>query len=306
MRKKNFLNSILQNALDSRLAYARILKTSDEKKAAILTAEKRILAAEADKSAKEKTKAALQQDYARTAAMIEEAGKSGLLSSKDKLTDKKMHAMEALSAVMNMNEGKRRQDESEKELAGIVTALTNVRKAMAGKESACGNAEREFSRIREVYLKLKESTYDWAKETRSKLKAGDICPVCGHTVDTVFSDDRFESLLKPVEEKYLEAENVKKEAESALNQAVAEEKPAKKAAPAKKPAKKAEKAETEVYFEFAGRQVKAADVTKAVEAACKANGVKSADVKGVKVYVKAEDNAAYYVLANGESGKIDL
>lgn len=218
------INSILQNVLDSRLAYARILKTSDEKKAAILTAEKRILAAGADKSAKEKTKAALQQDYARTAAMIEEAGKSGLLSSKDKLTDKKMHAMEALSAVMNMNEGKRRQDESEKELAGIVTELTNVRKAMAGKESACGNAEREFSRIREMYLKLKESTYDWAKETRSKLKAGDICPVCGHTVDTAFSDDRFESLLKPVEEKYLEAENVKKEAESALNQAVAEEK----------------------------------------------------------------------------------
>ena len=98
----------------------------------------------------------------------------------------------------------------------------------------------------------------------------------------------------------------KKEDKKASAKAVAEEKPAKKAAPAKKPAKKAEKAETEVYFEFAGRQVKAADVTKAVEAACKANGVKSADVKGVKVYVKAEDNAAYYVLANGESGKIDL
>lgn len=98
----------------------------------------------------------------------------------------------------------------------------------------------------------------------------------------------------------------KKEDKKASAKAVAEEKSAKKAAPAKKPAKKAEKAEAEVYFEFAGRQVKADDVTKAVEAACKANGVKSADVKGVKVYVKAEDNAAYYVLANGESGKIDL
>lgn len=83
-------------------------------------------------------------------------------------------------------------------------------------------------------------------------------------------------------------------------------KPAEKKAPAKKPApKKAEKA-AEVYFEFAGRQVNTAEVMKAVEAACKANGVKSTAVKGVKVYVKAEDNAAYYVLENGESGKIDL
>lgn len=96
-----------------------------------------------------------------------------------------------------------------------------------------------------------------------------------------------------------------KKAEKAAAKAVKEEKPAKKA-PAKKPAKKAEKAGSEVYFEFAGRQVNAADVTKAVEAACKADGVKSADVKGVKVYVKAEDSAAYYVLKDGRSGKVDL
>lgn len=106
--------------------------------------------------------------------------------------------------------------------------------------------------------------------------------------------------VKATEKKAEEKPAEKKEEKKAAKPA------AKKAAPAKKPAKKAEKAEAEVYFEFAGRQVKAADVTKAVEAACKANGVKSADVKGVKVYVKAEDNAAYYVLANGESGKIDL
>lgn len=96
-----------------------------------------------------------------------------------------------------------------------------------------------------------------------------------------------------------------KKVEKAPAKAAKEEKTAKKA-PAKNPAKKAEKAAAEVYFEFAGKQINSADVTKAVEAACKANGVKSADVKGVKVYVKAEDSAAYYVLANGESGKVDL
>lgn len=109
---------------------------------------------------------------------------------------------------------------------------------------------------------------------------------------------------KPAEKKAeVKAEKpAEKKAEKAVKK---EEKPAKKA-PAKKPAAKAEKADAVVYFEFAGRQVKAADVTKAVEAACKANGVKSADVKGVKIYVKAEDSAAYYVLANGKTGKVDL
>lgn len=76
------------------------------------------------------------------------------------------------------------------------------------------------------------------------------------------------------------------------------DKPARKTA-AKKTAEKA----AEIYFEFAGKQVSADEIAKAVEAACKAEGKKS---KGVKIYVKAEDNAAYYVAENGDAGKLDL
>lgn len=91
-------------------------------------------------------------------------------------------------------------------------------------------------------------------------------------------------------------------AEKKAEKSVKEEKPAKKAA-AKKPAKKAAKAASEIYFEFAGKQIRADEITKAVEAACKADGKKST---GVKIYVKAEDSAVYYVAQDGETGKLDL
>ena len=71
----------------------------------------------------------------------------------------------------------------------------------------------------------------------------------------------------------------------------------------KSAAKKAVKAKNEVYFEFGGLQFNAADVEKKVRAAC---GKKASEIKSLKIYVKAEDYAAYYVVNGTESGKIDL
>ncbi len=63
------------------------------------------------------------------------------------------------------------------------------------------------------------------------------------------------------------------------------------------------KAKDEVFFEFAGRQFNAADVEKKVRKAC---GKKASEIKSLKIYVKAEDFAAYYVVNGSEAGKIDL
>lgn len=106
----------------------------------------------------------------------------------------------------------------------------------------------------------------------------------------------------------------KAEAKAAPAKKVAEKKaPAKKAAPkktaAKKPAAKkapAKKAEpkTNVVVEFYGRQIIAKDVVAACEAAYKAENKEA--VKSIDVYVKPEDNAAYYVVNAKVSGKVDL
>lgn len=99
---------------------------------------------------------------------------------------------------------------------------------------------------------------------------------------------------------------VKKEAEkkapakkAAAPKKTAEKKPATKKAPAKKAEPK-----TNVVVEFYGRQIIAKDVVAACEAAYKAENKEA--VKSIDVYVKPEDNAAYYVVNSKVSGKVDL
>ncbi|MCD8328207.1 MAG: DUF6465 family protein [Ruminococcus sp.] len=79
--------------------------------------------------------------------------------------------------------------------------------------------------------------------------------------------------------------------------------PAKKPAAKKAPAKKAEPKKN-VVVEFYGKQIIAKDVVDNCIAAYKAENKEA--VKSIDVYVKPEDNAAYYVVNAKVSGKIDL
>lgn len=82
----------------------------------------------------------------------------------------------------------------------------------------------------------------------------------------------------------------------------AAKKPAAKKAAAKKPA--AKKAEANVVVEYYGKQFVTKDIVAACEKAYKAEN--KAAVKTIDVYVKPEDNAAYYVVNSKVAGKVDL
>lgn len=88
-------------------------------------------------------------------------------------------------------------------------------------------------------------------------------------------------------------------------EAAKEVKPAAKKATAKKPAAKAEKV-VETYVEFAGNQVLLANVEASVKAAYIAEGHRESSIKTMKVYVKPEENAAYYVINDNNVGRVDL
>ena len=98
----------------------------------------------------------------------------------------------------------------------------------------------------------------------------------------------------------------------------------KKAAPAKKETKKAEQKETQkttkknpvekqlltvavkgLFFEYGDKQVDASTLAELAKADFKANGGKGA-IRGIELYVKAEDNALYYVINGKENGKVEL
>ena len=78
-----------------------------------------------------------------------------------------------------------------------------------------------------------------------------------------------------------------------------------KKAPAKKTTAKAEKV-VETYVEFAGNQALLANVEASVKAAYVAEGHRESSIKTMRIYVKPEENAAYYVINDNNVGRVNL
>ena len=78
-----------------------------------------------------------------------------------------------------------------------------------------------------------------------------------------------------------------------------------KKAPAKKTTAKAEKV-VETYVEFAGNQALLDNVEASVKAAYVAEGHRESSIKTMRIYVKPEENAAYYVINDNNVGRVNL
>ncbi len=106
------------------------------------------------------------------------------------------------------------------------------------------------------------------------------------------------------------AKTTEKAAEAKTTE-TAKKAPAKKTTARKTPAKrtttkKAAVVTEEVYLQYAGKEFSSADLTAKVKEIWKEMGKKAADLKDIKVYVKPEENAAYYVINNEETGRFGL
>ena len=101
----------------------------------------------------------------------------------------------------------------------------------------------------------------------------------------------------------VKAEEPKKEAAPKKTAAPKKAAAPKKEAPAKKaPAKKApvkKEIKTSVYVQYAGKEAEVEKLVAAAKKAYVAAGHKETDIKTVEIYVKPEENTAYYVI-NGE------
>ena len=101
----------------------------------------------------------------------------------------------------------------------------------------------------------------------------------------------------------VKAEEPKKEAAPKKTAAPKKAAAPKKEAPAKKaPAKKApvkKEIKTAVYLQYAGKEAEVEKLVAAAKKAYVAAGHKETDIKTVEIYVKPEENTAYYVI-NGE------
>ena len=111
-----------------------------------------------------------------------------------------------------------------------------------------------------------------------------------------------------VEEKKAPVVEEKKPVEKAP---VVEEKkaPAKKTTAKKTTTKRTTKkkeVQPEVYIQFSGNESIVDAITKKAKDQFIAEGHKEEDIKSLKIYLKPEDNAAYYVVNDENAGKVDL
>ena len=110
----------------------------------------------------------------------------------------------------------------------------------------------------------------------------------------------------------VEVKEVKVEETKTTKAAAAKKDTTKKATTAKKEtaAKKTTTAKKEVtvdvFVQFAGNQALVASVEERVKAAYVAEGHRASSIKTLKIYIKAEENAAYYVINEDNVGRVDL
>lgn len=110
-----------------------------------------------------------------------------------------------------------------------------------------------------------------------------------------------------------EAASSETDKKASVKKEITKKETVKKAAAAPKkattPKRTAEKAAlTKVYIQYEGREVSADELVDSARKAYVDEGGKASDIKTIEVYVKPEENAAYYVV-NGEGSdnrKIEL
>ena len=110
--------------------------------------------------------------------------------------------------------------------------------------------------------------------------------------------------VKAAEVKETKAPVVKEEVKETAKKAPAKKAPAKKAAAKTTTAKK--EVVTETYIQFAGQETLTSEILAKVKAAYVAEGHKESAIKSVKLYVKPEDSAVYYVINEKAVGVVSL
>lgn len=146
------------------------------------------------------------------------------------------------------------------------------------------------------------------KTTQTTKKAEDV--KINAPVKTVKTETAAPAVKAGVKETVKEAPKAEVKTEAVKAEAPKAEKKAEvKAEPKKRgPKPKAEKKEAvqNVYVQFAGKEILTADLAAQVTEKWVALGHRASSIKELNLYVKPEDNAAYYVINGKESGKIEL
>ena len=68
----------------------------------------------------------------------------------------------------------------------------------------------------------------------------------------------------------------------------------------------AESLKATMYVQYQAKEVTVEDIVEKAKEAYKAEGHRVSSIKSLKVYIKPEESAAYYVINENNAGKIEL
>ena len=150
-----------------------------------------------------------------------------LNSKKEELKNKQVELDEARPSAL-----RQRIVNNTNELAIIDSAIKHLENISTMSEELASSQEqlKELSQktsaakikmvtCKEAREKLSDTVNHWAKNIRGKLKAGDICPVCGqHIEQNLPHEDLLDSLYKQAEDAFKNAETEFRNCEKAQNQ----------------------------------------------------------------------------------------
>ena len=138
-----------------------------------------------------------------------------------------------------------------------------------------------------VAKKVEEAVKPVAKAVETKVEEV--------KAEAVKAEAKVEEAVKPVVEKAAPEKEAKKPGR----------KPGLKNESAAKPAKK-EEAVTEIYVQYGPGESSVATVVEKIKAEYVEQGHRASSIKSLKVYLKPEDRAAYYVINDKVAGRVDL
>lgn len=161
--------------------------------------------AEADKKAGERCKM-LEDSMSALEDQIEKIDVEGLSKRYHDLTLRDKLLTELMASMEKMNGEIKALDILECQKRELLDRISANKIKAECLRSPVADAEREYKLSCERLDKAEISVSDMVRDLRSRLKQGDLCPVCGVRIDKDIDNEYFESLLQPLRESKRNAE----------------------------------------------------------------------------------------------------
>lgn len=160
---------------------------------------------------------------------IASSGKEEKAKSRTELENRMSLVKDAGVAVRDMQRTLAALTEQRTLLDSYIKSRDDAAVSAKSAQEAFDMADSRYSESLALVEKMKDSVDNWARVARSKLHIGDVCPLCGQTIESLTSDAGFEELLGPLNEDLVKKSFERKAAETLRNDSAASLKACEKA-----------------------------------------------------------------------------